>query len=51
MKMLPNSAETIEKLARALEREKLLARLNECVSLEDFQKVREELKALSQQQN
>ena len=47
--MLPNSAETIEKLARALEREKLLAKLNECKTLEDYEKVREELRTLSQQ--
>lgn len=47
--MLPNSAETIEKLARALERERLLAKLNECQTLEDYERVKAELKAQCEQ--
>lgn len=43
--MLPNSAETIEKLARELERQRLSAKLQECKTLEEFEKVRDELKA------
>ena len=43
--MLSNSAETIERLARELERQRLSAKLSECQTLEDFKKVAEELKA------
>lgn len=43
--MFENAAETIEKLARDLERQKLLAELNECKTLQDFEKVREELRS------
>lgn len=45
--MMPNAAETIEKLARALEREKLLSKLNECKTLEEYKKVHEELRTLN----
>lgn len=43
--MMPNAAETIEKLARALERERLLSKLSECVTLEDYERVKSELRA------
>ena len=44
VKMMPDAAEVIERLARALEQERILAKMNECKTLEDFEKVREELK-------
>lgn len=47
--MMPNSAETIENLARALEREKLLSKLNECQTLEDYKKVHNDLRTLCNQ--
>lgn len=43
--MMPNGAETIEKLARELERQKLLVRFSECQTLDDFKKALEELRA------
>jgi len=43
--MMPNAAETIEKLARELERQKLLSELQECNTLEDYQAYVEKLKA------
>lgn len=45
--MMPNAAEVIERLARALEQERILAKLNECKTLEDYEKVRDELRALA----
>ena len=43
--MMPNSAEVIEKLARELERQKILSELLECKSLEDYEAYVEKLKA------
>ncbi len=36
---MPNSAETIEKLEKQLEQQKFLVDLQECQTLEDFQKL------------
>lgn len=43
---MPNTAETIEKLARQLERQRLLTDLKECKTLEDFQKLTEKYESL-----
>lgn len=43
---MPNSAETVEKLTRQLERHKMLADLKECETLEDLQKLVEKYTAL-----
>ena len=43
--MMPNAAETIEKLARELERQKILSELQECTTLEEFEEYVEKLKA------
>lgn len=43
---MPNSAETIEKLTRQLEHQKMLADLKECETLEDLQKLVEKYTAL-----
>lgn len=45
--MMPNSAETIERLARELERQKILMDLLECKTLEDYEAVVNKLKAKS----
>ena len=45
---MPNSAETIEKLARQLEQQKILSDLQDCHTLEDFQKLVEKYKAICQ---
>lgn len=42
--MMPNAAETIERLARELERQKILSELQECHTLEEFQEYVEKLK-------
>lgn len=46
--MMPNSAETIERLARELERQKILMELLECKTLDDYEKLVEKLKAQSE---
>lgn len=43
--MMPNSAETIERLARELERQKILMELQECQTLEDYQELVKKLRA------
>ncbi len=43
---MPNSADTIEILARKLERVRLLNDLRECRSLEDFQELTKKYEAL-----
>lgn len=45
VQMMPNAAETIERLARELERQKILSELQECDTLEEFQEYVEKLKA------
>ncbi len=47
---MPNSAETIEKLARQLEQQKFLADLKECETIEDFKKLIEKYTALCDNQ-
>lgn len=47
---LPNSAETIERLAKQLEQQKFLADLQECTTLEDFQKLVEKYKSICENQ-
>lgn len=51
MRNLPNSAETIEKLAKQLEQQKFYSDLKECETLEDFQKLVEKYKAICENQN
>lgn len=51
MNELPNSAETIEKLAKQLEQQKFYSDLKECETLEDFQKLVEKYKAICENQN
>lgn len=46
---MPNASETIEKLAKQLERLRFLNDLNDCETLEDFQKVREKYKSICNQ--
>ena len=41
--MMPNVAETIEKLARALERRCILSELEKCKTLEDYKAVTQKL--------
>lgn len=43
---MPNTAEIIEKLARQLERQRMLTDLKECKTLEDFQKLTEKYESL-----
>lgn len=43
---MPNTAETIEKLARKLERQCILTDLKECKNLEDFQELTKKYEAL-----
>ncbi len=43
---MANAAETIETLARKLEREKILADLRKCESLEDYQALEKKYEAL-----
>lgn len=47
---MPNSAETIEKLARQLEQQKILADLKECETLEDLHKLVEKYTAICENQ-
>ena len=42
---MPNTAETIEKLARKLERQRVLTDLKECKTLEDFQELTKKYEA------
>ena len=46
VEIMPNNAETIEKLAKQLEQQKFLSDLQECHTLEDFQKLVEKYKAI-----
>lgn len=48
---MPSIAEAIEKLARQLEHQKILADLKECETLEDFKKLIEKYEALCKNQN
>lgn len=43
--MMQNAAETIEKLARELERQKILSELQDCKTLEEYEAYVEKLKA------
>ena len=43
---MPNAAETIEDLARKLERVRMLNDLKECKTLEDFQELTKKYEAL-----
>lgn len=47
---MSNSAETIEKLARQLEQQKINAELQSCETLEDFKKLAEKYKAICEDQ-
>ena len=51
VKELSNSAETIEKLAKQLEQQKIYADLKECETLEDLQKLIAKYKAICDSQN
>lgn len=48
--IMSNSAETIEKLARQLEQQKINAELQSCETLEDFKKLAEKYKAICEDQ-
>lgn len=48
---MPNNAETIEKLARQLEQQKILNDLQSCVTLEDFKKLVEKYEAICGKQD
>jgi hypothetical protein len=43
--MMTNNAETIERLARELERQKIIFELSECNSVEDYKEFVQKLKA------
>lgn len=43
---MPNSAETIENLARKLERVRILSDLKDCKTLEEFQELTKKYEAL-----
>ena len=43
---MPNSAEVIEKLARKLERERILSDLKECNTIEDLENLKKKYEAL-----
>ena len=43
---MPNNAETIEKLAKQLEQQKILADMKECKTLEDFQELIKKYEAI-----
>lgn len=47
--IMPNASETIEKLARQLERNHILANLKECKNMEDLQKLIRKYEALCQE--
>ena len=46
---MPNASETIEKLAKQLERLKFLNDLKECETLEDFQEITKKYETLCNQ--
>lgn len=48
---MPINAETIEKLAKQLEQQKILNDLQSCNTLEDFQKLVEKYEAICNNQN
>lgn len=48
---MPNNAETIEKMAKQLEQQKILNDLQSCQTLEDFQKLVEKYEAICSKQN
>ncbi len=48
---MPNNAETIEKLAKQLEQQKILLELKSCKTLEDFQKLTEKYESICENQN
>ena len=43
---MPNASETIEKLAKKLERMKILNDLRDCETLEDFEKLKNKYEAI-----
>lgn len=47
---MPTSADTIEKLAKQLEQQKIYSDLKDCKTLEDFQKLVEKYKILCENQ-
>lgn len=47
---MPNSAETIEKLARQLEQQKILSDLKECETIEDLKKLIDKYTAICENQ-
>lgn len=48
VELMPNASETIEKLARQLERNRILACLKECKDMDDVQKLIQKYEALCQ---
>lgn len=48
---MPNASETIEKLARQLERNRVLAYLKECQNMNDVQKLIQKYEVLCQEQD
>ena len=48
---MPNASETIEKLAKQLERLKFLNDLRDCETLEDFQNLTHKYEALCKEDN
>ncbi|MCD7865881.1 MAG: hypothetical protein LUG54_07730 [Clostridiales bacterium] len=49
--LMPSSAETIEALARKLERSRILLDLKECKTLEDFLEITEKYETLCKNDN
>lgn len=47
---MPEYVETIERLARRLEQQKLLTELRSCETLEDFKKLTEKYEAICKEQ-
>lgn len=47
---MPEYVETIERLARQLEQQKLLTELRSCETLEDFKKLTEKYEAICKEQ-
>lgn len=48
VELMPNASETIEKLARQLERNRILAHLKECQDMDDVKKLIQKYEALCQ---
>ena len=48
---MPNASETIEKLAKQIERLKFLNDLRDCETLEDFQTLKEKYEILCKEDN